>query len=63
MNKERKEICYPILEEGDNLALRDLRYNSVRDDLGTIIEVSPSASDENIFYIRTDKGYELKVLK
>ena len=67
MSKEGiKEVCYPILEEGDGLALRDLRrdlrYDSF-DDLGIIIEVSSSINDENIFYIRTDKGYELKVLK
>jgi len=58
MSKKNKKIC---LEVGDALVLRDLRYSDTVDKLGIIVEISQSNIDN--FYIRTDNGYGLKVVK
>ncbi|RLF37276.1 MAG: hypothetical protein DRM99_00875 [Thermoplasmata archaeon] len=58
MSEKNKKIC---LEIGDALVLRDLRYSNTEDNLGIIVEISQRNIDN--FYLRTDNGYGLKVVK
>jgi len=61
MSEENKKTC---LEVGDGLALRDLRYSNVIDDLGVVLEITIRDDTEFLkAIIRTDKGYEFRIMK
>ena len=61
MSEENKEIC---LEVGDGLALRDMRYSNYDiDDLGVVFEIIIKDEEFLKAIIRTDKGYELRIMK